>query len=210
MLISIISSLQNSQIVDKQKLHLLSWSIPAFSTSGRRRTVTTMEEDQCQQSPQLLDASHNTSDEARVLDSRTRFNPALFLKIFLIYSSSRTSGWQFPSLFRQCCAGARLNVASRCRLVRQKRWPPWGSSQIFPPLLSFFRMLGSLLRDSASTASMQWLPPTLPGRCIGGKNMLWSNDLEEVPAASSVLIPSAEFNLCLVWLACTVVVICLN
>lgn len=117
------SNLQNGQIVDKRKLHLLSWRVPAFSTSGRRRTVITMEDDQCQQSPQLLDASCNTSDEARVLDSRTRFNPALFLKIFLIYSSSRTSGWQFPSLLGQCCVGARPNVASRCRQVRQKRWP---------------------------------------------------------------------------------------
>lgn len=57
------------------------------------------------------------------LDRGTRFNPALFLKIFLIYSLWRTSGWQFPSLLGQCYTGARLTVASRCRQVGQKRLP---------------------------------------------------------------------------------------
>lgn len=126
---------------------VLPWSAPTFNTPEWRRTVVPLKEDQCQQSPQLLDASCDNSDETRALGSRTSFNSALSLKILLICSLSWTSGWQFPSLLAQCCIRASLGA---------DRWGrrydcTWGSSQIFSladcSFLSFCKELGSSLRE---------------------------------------------------------------
>jgi len=99
---------------------LTPWSAPAFNAPGQRRTVVPMKEDQCPQSPRLPDALCNMSEETRALGSRTSFNSTPFLKILLVYSSSQTSGWQFPLLLGQCCVRASLTLVPICRRVRQK------------------------------------------------------------------------------------------
>lgn len=121
------------------------------------RTVITTEEDQCQQSSQLLDASHSMCDEAKSLDSGTRVDPALFLKIFLIYYSSRTCRWQLPGTvlhWGEADCGVRVQAGNAEEMTTYEGAVRFSAYQIFfPPLLSFFRMLGPLLRGLVSTAS---------------------------------------------------------